>query len=493
MSDGPSYEVRKTWRNHLGNQSIDPLRIYTPRSIDEVVAIVRAAEHAGVCARAVGSGHSWSDVALTDGFLLQTNGLARAPAPEPDFLRAAWAGRTLVRAEAGIRIKELNAYLDGIGLGLSQMGGYDHQTVAGVISTSTHGSGVTFGPLNDYVHSLDMVVSEGRVVRVERADGPTERAAYEGHHGPARTLIQDDDVFDAVAVGMGCMGIICTALLEVRPRYYLREVREMHPWAKVRADLEDGAVLRDNEHYELVFSPYKRKHEYPCLVTTRNLIADPRNRPWDKRMRSWLVELAARLPFTSQLLNLALHVMPSLAPLLLESAMKALVKDEYDEVSYKVFNIGNANLVPAYSAEIGVPMDGRHIEAVERVFQIADRQRRLGDVYQSSPIALRFVKASPALASMMHGRDTMMMELIQLRGNEGGYEMLGAYEEALYELGGRPHWGQVNTLTGSHGLVASMYPRYADWQRVHAQMNATGVFDSPFSKRVGIAEDRFTP
>ena len=47
----------------------------------------------------------------------------------------------------------------------------------------------------------------------------------------------------------------------------------------------------------------------------------------------------------------------------------------------------------------------------------------------------------------------MMMELIQLRGNEGGYELLAAYEEALHDLGGRPHWGQVNALTGSHGRV----------------------------------------
>jgi hypothetical protein len=292
---------------------------------------------------------------------------------------------------------------------------------------------------------------------------------------------------------MGCMGVVCTALIEVEPRFYLREVRELHPWAKVRADLEDGAVLRDNEHYEVVFSPYRRKLEYPCLVTTRNRTADPRHRPWDKRMRNWLVELAARLPFTSRLLNLVLHVKPSLAPLLLESAMRALVKDEYDEVSYKVFNIGSANLVPAVSAEIGIPMDGRHIEAVERIFAVADRRRQLGDVYQSSPIALRFVRASPAYMSMMHGRDTMMIELIQLAGNEGGFELLGAYDKALSDLDARPHWGQVNTLTGSHGLVASMYPRYEDWQAVHREMNSSGVFDSPFSRRVGIAGDRLAP
>jgi hypothetical protein len=490
---GPAYKVRTTWRNHLANQSIDPLRIYAPQSIDEVVAIVQAAEQAGVTTRAVGSGHSWSDVALTDGFLMTTQRLSRVPALEPDFLRPSWHGRRLVRAEAGIRLKELNAHLDANGLGLSQMGGYDHQTVAGVISTSTHGSGMTYGPLNDNAHSLDMVVSGGRVLRVERADGPTDHAAFLAHHGERRTLIQDDDVFDAVAVGMGCMGIVCTALIEVQPRFHLREVREMHPWAKVKADLLDGAVLDDNEHYELVFSPYRRRHEYPCLVTTRNTVADPSRRMLDKRMRNWLVELGAKLPITPRLLNLALHLRPSLAPFLIETAMKALVKDEYDEVSFKVFNIGNANLVPAYSSEIGIPMDGRHIEAVERVFEVADRQRRVGDVYQSSPIALRFVKASPAYASMMYGADTMMIELIQLRGNEGGYEMLAAYEEALYDLGGRPHWGQVNTLTGSHGLVSSMYPRWQDWLRVHRQMNATGVFDSPFSKRVGIAPERFTP
>lgn len=489
---GPSFETRQTWTNHLGNQSIDPLRIYAPRSIDEVVAIVQAAEQAGVATRAVGSGHSWSDVALTDGFLMKTDRLTRVPATEPDFLTPAWEGRTVVRPEAGIRLKELNTWLDSQGLALSQMGGYDHQTVAGVISTSTHGSGTAYGPLNDFAHSLDMVVSGGRVMRVERSGGPTNRAAYEAHHGDRRTLIQDDGVFDAVAVGIGCMGVICTALVEVEPTFYLREVRELHPWAKVKADLRHGAVLHDNDHYELVFSPYKRKHEYPCLVTTRNRIANPRRRPMDKRTRNLLVELAGTLPITPKLLNLVLRIKPSLAPFMLETAMTALVKDEYDEVSYKVFNIGNANLVPAYSAEVGIPMDGRHIEAVERVFEVADERRRLGGVYQSSPIALRFVKQSPAYVSMMHGRDTMMMELIQLSGNDGGYELLGAYIEALYALGGRPHWGQVNALTGSHGFVASMYPRYEDWQRVHREMNASGVFDSPFSKRVGIAADRFT-
>jgi FAD/FMN-containing dehydrogenase len=488
------FQTRTTWKNHLGNQRIDPLRIYRPAGIADVQAIVRLAREEGVTVRAVGSGHSWSDVALTEGFLLRPEGMTRVPAPEPDFVRAEWTDRSdrrLVRAEAGTRVKELNAWLDAHGLGLTNMGGYDHQTIAGVTATSTHGSGTTFGPLNDALRSLDVVVADGSVQRIEPADGPTDPAAFAAHHGAARTLVQDDHVFHAICVGLGCMGVICTAAIEVGPRFHLREVRELHPWAKVKADLHDGAVLDRHEHYELAFSPYADDYAYPFLVTTRDTVSDPRHRVWHTRTRNLLVEAAALFPFTPHVINLLLDIRPSLAPKLLLASLKALVKPRYDNVSFKVFNIGNANILPAYSCEVGVPMDGRHIEAVETIFRVAAERRALGQVYQSSPIALRFVRASPAYLSMMNGHDTMMIELIGLNGNDGGIELLKAYEEALYALGGRPHWGHINTLSGSHGFVASMYPRLGDWMDVRARLDPDGVFDSPFTKRVGLSQDDF--
>lgn len=492
MSAGPAFAQRHTWTNHLGNQRIDPLRIYTPSSIEQVSEIVREAETAGVTVRAVGSGHSWSDVALTRGFLLEPGNMAQPVAEGPDFLREEWRDRELVQTQAGIRIKELNAYLEGRGLALLNMGGYDHQTVAGVISTSTHGSGLEFGPLNDFVRSLDIVVAGGAVYRVEPSDGPTDRASYEQRYGSDRTLVQDDHWFNAVAVGMGCMGVICTVTLEVCPRYYLREVREFHTWDHVREDLLEGEVLRENRHYEVLFSPYRVKHSHPCLVTRRNITTNPSHRPLDKRTRNWAVELASAFPLTPDILNLVVDVKPNWSPRMLESAMQALVKKEYDEISFKVLNIGTANLLPAFSSEIGVPMDGRHIEAAEAIIGVAAEQRKLGDVYQSSPISFRFVKASNAYMSMMNGRDTMMIELIQLSRCDGGYELNAAYERALGKLDGRPHWGQVNTLTAAEGLLETMYPRYRDWLEVHGQLNSSGVFDSPFTERVGISAARFT-
>ena len=178
-----------------------------------------------------------------------------------------------------------------------------------------------------------------------------------------------------------------------------------------------------------------------------------------------------------------LDALPDSAPKRTDQLLGALADNEYTGPSYKVLNIGAANLLPAYSSELAVPLEN-HAEAVDRLIAVAARHRDLGRVYHTGLVSLRFVKASPAYMSMMHGRDTMMIELIQATDTEGGFELLGAYEEALYEIGGRPHWGQVNTLTGP---LRRLYPEFDRWLAVHDELNASRVFDSPFAKRVGIS------
>src|ERR1700727_1347243 len=90
--------LRKRWRNDTGNEGIDPLRQVTPTTLEELCAIVREAERDGCAVRAVGSGHSWSDVALTDGILIHPTGMNRPLELESDLLRPGIAG-----AHAGTR------------------------------------------------------------------------------------------------------------------------------------------------------------------------------------------------------------------------------------------------------------------------------------------------------------------------------------------------------------------------------------------------------
>jgi L-gulono-1,4-lactone dehydrogenase len=479
-----AFQTRKRWRNHTGNQAVEPLRIYRPATLEDVREIVRTAEADGATVRAVGSGHSWSDVALTTGYLVRTDRLG-APL-EVDCLRAGWDGAPLVRVQAGMRIRALNRLLASQGLALTQMGGYDAQTVAGVVSTSTHGSGLSLGPLCDFVQSLDLVAAGGRVHRVERADGPTDPAAFARAH-PDSELRQDDHVFDAAAVSMGCMGVIYAATLAVEHAYWLTEVRDLSTWSRVRGQIADA--LAGNRHYELYLNLYPGdRGEHRCVVCRRNRTADPgRRRATDRLRRHWWIELASRSKLIPLVGNVVLDLLPHSAPRRTDQLLGALADNEYSGPSYKVLNIGAANLLPAYSSEIAVPLEGdRHLQAIDVLIDVAARHRRLGSIYHTGLVALRFVRASPAYLSMMHGRDTMMIELIQATETEGGYELLDAYEDALYALGGRPHWGQVNTLTGSHGTLRRLYPAYDRWLAVHDELNASGVFDSPFAKRVGI-------
>ena len=442
----PAFQQRKRWRNHTGNQSIEPLRIYRPASLEDVREIVRTAERDGATVRAVGSGHSWSDVALTPGYLIR-----------PERLNALLEiDGNLVRVEAGMRLRDLNRHLDGHGLALSNMGGYDAQTVAGVMSTATHGSGIEFGPIADAVRSLEIVASGGRVVRLERGDPR----------------------FDAAVVSMGCMGVIYSATLEVEPEYWLTEVRELSSWARERERIPEA--LQVNRHYEVYLNLYGQNR---CIACRRNRTTVHRGKRATDRFRRHLwLELASRSKVIPFLGNLILDALPDTAPGRTDSMLGFLADNEYTGPSYKVLNIGAANLLPAYSSELAVPLD-HFAEAIDRLIEVAARHRDLGRVYHTGLVALRFVKASPAYMAMMHGRDTMMIELIQATDTEGGFELLAAYEEALYDLGGRPHWGQVNALAGP---LARMYPEYDRWMAVHDELNASGVFDSPFSKRVGI-------
>lgn len=539
---------RQTWANQLANQRVQPLSIYQPVSLDStsdpqsIQALLTRALSTGCAVKAAGSGHSYSDVATTPDFFVDTHGLSRmASTTNPiagqlsaAVLRSALPlalgpmtfpsydpenNHALVEMEAGITIRSLNPALESWNLGLMNMGGYDGQTIVGAISTSTHGSGIGIGPFPDMVRSLVLATTgawKGTVIsgggsqkglyyyRIEPKNGITDPAKYSD---PVIGLIQDDDCFASTICSMGCFGIIYSVVLEVMQMYYLTETRSFTKLSDVMNALAPNTAnpkslptaLQDTRNYEVLVHPYPLSGgkvvtmdptvppstyytNFWCLVTKRNIAPPPATPKTRMQMPSFLAII----------INLFINKEPQLIPDIITISL--LTQIDYDFVgrSYDIYNLGLGGNF-GFAAEIGFPAEsgGAYTNtgfetAINKIHMIAQNSREVGSQYQTSPFSLRFVKASAALLSMMQGRDTAMIEMDMVTGSYGGPEIMFRYETNMYPLGGRPHWGlEFDFMSGSNGLLSRLYPELARWMAVYRQFNALGTFDNSFTQRVG--------
>src|SRR6478609_6398812 len=281
----------KTWTNALQLDGVSPEQLRTPTSLAELVKIVQEAEanHKGV--RMTGSGHSFSDVAFSEGYLLSPALLNRSLPLDKTQLRPEFSSDpNLVRVESGIRLRELNALLSGASLALSNMGGWDAQTIVGAAMTGTHGSGIGYGPIASQIVSIELVGTGGEVLKIEPQNGITDPAnktplLHTPEGAVVARLILDDEIFNAVAVSMGCMGVVYAVVLRVEPRFWLRETRVRATWGELskpggfisrvlsHSKLDDGDGP-DPDYYEIYFNPYPSRPGDPpalhrCVLTRR--------------------------------------------------------------------------------------------------------------------------------------------------------------------------------------------------------------------------------
>src|SRR5690606_29696296 len=168
------------WRNWAGSQASSPTEFRQPESESAIVEVVEYARTVSQPLKVVGAGHSWSGVACTDGILLNLD-------RHRDIL-AIDADAGTVTVEAGIRLEDLNTALARSGLGLPVLGSVSAQSIAGAISTGTHGSGARFGNLASAVRALRLVTADGRVLELDAASEP--------------------ELFSAARIGLGALGVV---------------------------------------------------------------------------------------------------------------------------------------------------------------------------------------------------------------------------------------------------------------------------------------------
>ena len=485
-------QTRKRWKNYVDDQQADPLQFFKPETLSDLREILSEAHTLGLKVKAVGSGHSSSDIALSRDIMIDTHGLHNEL--NKKYLDLNVADENLFFVEAGIRIHELNKILEENGKALINMGAYDGQTVAGVISTSTHGSGISLGAFPDYVRAIFLLGEDGTLYHIERPAGYgiSKTAAKIPGSDPV-VFIRDDDYFYSVGVSMGCMGIIYAVVLEVTDKYMLKENRYFSDWKTMKEKLRDGEILK-KRHVEVLVSPYlNKKQQYKCLVTERNIVPAKYKSPLVPRGHRKIIPEIGVLLIPKVLdffIRFIINHFPTRIPWVAQSELNTLTDSDYIDKSYKVLNLGADNNLAAFATEIALPAD-RYLDAVEEIIKTVNTSVAEGRQYLSSPFSLRFVKTNSFFLSMQCGPPgafVCMIEFPTVARTIGATEMLARIEDALYKFGGIPHWGQINHVGGQgQSAVQKLYPRFPDWMRIYKKLCPEGRFENDFTHRCGIS------
>lgn len=425
------------WSNWAGNQRSTAALVVRPRTVEEVAAAIRAATDAGRTIRAVGSGHSFTATALTDGHRLDLADLDTGVHVD--------TGRRLVTVPAGMTLHALNDLLASHGLALPNLGDIDVQTVAGALSTGTHGTGAKLGCLSTFVVGLTLVTGTGEVLRCSADEHP--------------------DVFAAARVGLGAVGVLVELTLRCVDAFTLRAHERPAPLAAVLADLP--SLVPAHDHVEFYWFPYTARVQ---VKTNDRVPADDRPLP---RWRGWLDDEFLSNTVFAGACRLG-RALPALAPGISAVSARALTERTYTGRSDRVFC--TPRRVRFVEMEYGLPRAALP-EALTALRRIID-----GLPFKVLfPVEVRFTAADDIWLSHGYGRDSAYIAIHQYVGMP--YEpYFQAFEKVAAELGGRPHWGKLHWRDAAS--LAPAYPRFADFLSVRDRLDPHRHFTNPYLTQV---------
>jgi FAD-linked oxidoreductase len=429
--------MAREWRNWAGDQRCRPAAIERPRTRDELISVVRRAGERGLPVRAAGSGHSFSDIACTDGVMVRLEALDRILAADPE--------RGLVKVEAGVVLRALNERLDERGLALENLGDIDRQTLAGSISTATHGTGARFRNLSAQVASIELVTADGTLREISAESDP--------------------ELFRAARVGLGTLGLIYAVTLRCVDAYTLHRVDSPRPLGDVLARLDE--LNEQNDHFEFYVFPHT---ETALCRESRRTDERPRPRP---RAAVYAQEVVLE-NWVGGLFALGGRHLPGQVPRLARLASRGVGRSTKVDRWHRVF--ASERRIRFTEMEHAIPRE--HIaDAVRRVLELATRP----ELQLAFPIEVRFVAADDAHLSPSHERDAAYIAVHQDRKLDWEPYFRGV-EEIMGDYDGRPHWGKRHFQRAE--TLAPLYPSWDAFQSARVRLDPDGRFRNAYTDRV---------
>jgi FAD-linked oxidoreductase len=432
-SDNSPPVAARHWRNWGGNQNSVAVEVLTPGSVDEVAALVKEASATGHKVKTVGSGHSFTAIAVADDHRMLLHRLGEL---------VSIAGN-LVTVQAGMPLYRLNKLLAENNLAMPNLGDIDQQTVAGAISTGTHGSGQSHSTLASCVESVTVVTGAGVVRKIDSTD----------------------PLFPAARLGIGALGVLVEVTLRCVEAFTLLADERPLPLVEVLAGLDEQ--IATNDHLEFYWYPYtdraqlKRNNKVP--VSDRPL---PRFRGWldDELLANTVFQGVCRLG----------RVLPAAVPTISAVAARALTARTYTDRSDRVFCTPRRVHFTEMEYEIPRECLSEALSALPRIIEKLPFKVQF-------PVEVRFTGPDDVWLSHGYGRDSAYIAVHQFSGSP--YEpYFRAFEAVCEPLGGRPHWGKMHYRDADS--LRKAYPKFDNFLAARDELDPGRVFSNAYLDRV---------
>ena len=425
-----------TWRNWAGNQKASPVSIDAPRSVGELAALVASASGQGQKVKAVGSGHSFTSAAATNGRMVRLENLS-------GILHIDHAS-SQVTVGAGTRLSDLNMLLHAEGLALANLGDIAYQTVAGAISTSTHGTGKALTGLAGQVVAMKLINGQGEIIECSKSLNP--------------------HIFDVARVSVGALGIITEYTLQAVPSFRLRALEQPMRLDDVLENAHDLASAHD--HFEFFWIPHTK-----WALTKRNNRTEDELQPLP-RVKGWIEKTFMENYAFGALCRVG-RARPSLIPRL-ATALPSSGSREYVDQSFKIF--ASPRIVRFYEMEHALPVEGL-VPALREIRAMVDRKGYL----LNFPVEVRFTKGDDVPLSTAFGRDSAYIAVHVYKGMECE-PFFRDVEDILRAYDARPHWGKMHYRDAEE--LSKLYPRWDEFIALRNQLDPQRTFSNVYSDTV---------
>lgn len=428
--------MASTWKNWAGNEIAHPTSIENPRTEEELISIIRQAADRGEKVKVPGSGHSFTPAAVTDGRLVRIESLQGIRSIDREKLE--------VRVGAGTTLNALNRLLATEGLAMANLGDIAYQTVAGAISTSTHGTGVKLTGIAAQVVGMRLVDGHGNLIECDAN--------------------KNSDVLEMARVSVGALGAISECTIRVVEAFRLEATEVPMKLEDVLNNLDD--LRMSNDHFEFFWIP----HTKWALTKRNNRTTEPLN-PLPK-VKGWVEKTFMENYAFGALCRLG-RMKPSLIPKL-ATALPSSGSRTYINDSYKIF--ASPRLVRFYEMEHALPAESV-APALREIREMIERKGYL----LNFPIEVRFTAPDDVPLSTAFDRHSGYIAVHVYKGME--YEpFFRDVENILRKYDARPHWGKVHHRDAEE--LASLYSRFNDFLSMRDRLDPQRTFANRYTDRV---------